>query len=220
MRDKKIKNEAIIHKPNEKAQAAIFLSMAVAAILSLVILLYLKISDTGADQSLNGSEVTQVLNMEEKASAAIQEKLPMPRNEMVVPNDDAIQGKWFTTFGDHGVIEIWFGGGKYELVSTTDPQGRYRRYSKGNYRLREKDGQVSLFPSSAEGAPKKIAGVAYQSMSMRNYDIYLKINPGAGELYFMAPEYQVRTKSFHPIFLFSDYTGAPVLKFSPVQVGE
>ncbi len=224
MKDKLLKNDNRILTGDDKTQGALFAAIAFAALLSVAILLYVKFSHFGEDA--DNVDAVQVIGGEapmptqERIKQDIQAKLPIEKQDMVTPKLSEIRGKWFTTFNEHSIAEITIADGQFELIYTQDPQGRARRYSRGNIKYNEKNGYIRLYPSKEAGPPKPIRGVTYKVMTMRYYDIQLFKNPKEADLYFVAPQYQVLSKRFHPLFLHADFSGAPVLKFSPVQVGQ
>ncbi len=183
-----------------------------AALMAFFIFGYLNISKT------TDVETNIKTAMQRSIEAKIQAKLPVPKDEMVIPSADGIAGKWSTKFGGSSIAEITLVNGRFELIYTNDPQGRARKYSKGNYKYDASTGRITLYPSKKAGTPKPIAGVSYKIMTLRHYDIFISKKSGEDGLYFTAPEAQIVAKNFHPLFLYADYEGAPVLKFSPVKL--
>ncbi len=146
----------------------------------------------------------------------MQAKLPSNKDDMIPPNASEIIGKWFSKFGKDSIAEITFINGRFELIYTDDPQGWFRKYSKGTYKYYEDSGKITLYPSNEFGKPKAIPGVSYKIMTLRHYDMFLLKQPNGRDIYFSAPETQLVSKNYHPLFLYTDYSGAPVLKFSPL----
>ena len=195
--------------------STLFFAVGFAALLTLGILGYLKLS--GIENKT--VEITSIPNkrqliMQEK----IQIKLPALKNKMLIPLADELVGKWFTTFGASSIAELTMVNNNFELIYTSDSQGRIRKYSRGNYKYDEQSGKITLYPSKEAGKPKEIKGVGYKILTMRHYDIFISKKSDDYNLYFLAPEYEIASKNFHPLFLYADYEGAPVLKFSPVKI--
>ncbi|MGH1404300.1 MAG: hypothetical protein ACRBDL_08650 [Alphaproteobacteria bacterium] len=224
MKDKLLKNDNRVLTGDDKTQGAVFLAIAFAALVSVAILLYVRFNHFGEGSGDADSAITIESEVhiptQERIKRDIEAKLPGSQQDMVHPTLAEINGKWFATFKEHSIAEITIEDGQFELIYTQDPQGRARRYSRGKIKYTEKTGYIRLYPSKEAGAPKPIRGVTYKPLTMRYYDIQLFKKAGESDLYFIAPQYQVLTKRFHPLFLYADFSGAPVLQFSPVQLGQ
>ncbi len=203
---------------NSKSRSVLFFAIGFSALLTIIIIGYIKLS--GMEDKV--VEIIPVSNERQiKIQEQIQAKLPIQEDKMIPPPIGELKGRWFTTFGTSSIAEITIAANnQFELIYTSDPQGRARKYSKGSYKYDEKSGKITLYPSKKAGKPKAIKGVSYRILTMRHYDIFISKNPGEHDLYFTAPKHDIISKNFHPLFLYADYSGAPVLKFSPVQVGD
>lgn len=201
---------------DKKWNRALFMAIAFAAVVTSVVLLYVYFSEKREEQP-HKVAVNTAAPAHISAADKIQEKLPQAKNQMMIPVTDLLTGKWFTTFGASSIAEITFSDDTYEIIYTDDPQGALRKYSRGFFKYEPKTGKLSLYASKDSGEPEVIPGVVYDVLTLRHYDVYLKQKADAPDLYFIAPEYTVATKTFHPLFLYADYTGAPVLKFSPTK---
>ena len=216
MKEKLLKTSSQ-NKFDTVSNGALFVAIGCAALLTLIVLGYLKF--TGLEHKVVQRDAP-ANKMEIMIKEEIQAKLPAPKSKMFAPKLDEITGRWLVTFGKKSMAELVLVNQKFELIYTDDPQGRYRKYSKGDYKYDERNGKITLYPSKAAGMPKAIRGVKYKIMTLRHYDIFIYKKNDDHNLYFLAPEYQVISKSFHPLFLYADYMGAPVLTFSPVIAGK
>ncbi len=188
--------------------------------LGIALFIAITLTYVAVNKNTPKEEVQSLSAMQSSIQDKVQAKLPALKNEMTAPKENELIGKWVTKFGASSIAEITLVSGKFELIYTDDPQGRARKYSKGNYKYDEKVGKITLYPSKAAGAPKPISGVAYKIMTLRHYDIFISRKSGEQDIYFTAPDFQIISKNFHPLFLYADYAGAPVLKFSPVQASK
>lgn len=216
MRQRLVKKAPVKTSRNEKGTGALFLAIGFAAVLSICVLAYERLMLP--EEALNGTvEVTSHIDQKRQDMRdKIQDKLPIKREDMRHPSKQDITGRWFTTFGKAGIAEITMAGDLFELIYTQDPKGRVRQYVRGKLVYDEKSGKATLYPSRDLGPPKAISGVVYKILTMRHYDVFISRKQGDNALYFMPPEYAIASKNIHPLFLFADYNGAPVLAFSPV----
>ncbi len=195
--------------------APVLVAMGFAGIFAGVVFLYLIFShfDKGSVE-VDVSQPSQASVVQ----SGIQAKLPVKKTSMVAPKGSEISGRWFTRFGENAVAEIVFGDNdSFEIIFTQDPQGAVRKYSRGSFAYDESTGLLSLTPSAEAGEPQAIQGVSYKVLTMRPFDIFLLKESGAPDLHFIAPEEDILVKAVHPLFLFADYAGAPVLRFLPAQ---
>ena len=218
MKSRILKNKLVgtepITKIGEKSNAAFFLAVAMAAVLGAGLLIYLKFSDFGSSKI----EVDRVVERRDtRAVDAIQSKLPTARDSMLVPDKNSLKGRWVTQFAENSIAEITFGDSSFQIIYTRDPQGRARKYSRGQYSYDVENGTLNLVPIRTMGAPDPVSGVFYKILTMRPYTFKLLKQAGNNALHFVALEQDVLAKAVHPLFLFADYSGAPVLEFSPVQ---
>lgn len=200
-----------------KTEGALFLAMSFFALLSIGILGYLKISelDKSPASILPASNVVPSLSPMQKK---IQDKLPVPRGDMVAPIIDVLQGKWVSLFEHGGIVNLSLFDDRYEIVYMQSVNAAVRKYSKGRYSYDGKNGKITLYPMKDVGTPAPVAGVSYKILTMRHYDIYISKLVDDVSLYFIAPESSIAQKNYYPLFSYADYGGAPVLQFSPMQV--
>lgn len=204
------------HPLDKKWSRAQFMAIVFATFISIAVLLYIYVveKNTGGPHMI---AVKPSASVDSQARGKIQEKLPQARDQMKIPLPKAIQGKWSVSFGASSIAQITLDEEEFEIIYTEDPKGALRKYSRGAFRYNEETGKLSLYPSREAGEPDAVAGVHYEVLTMRHYDVFLKKKEGVPALYFIAPAYTVPSKSFHPLFLHADYSGAPVLKFNPVK---
>ena len=209
------------NKIGAKTEGALFLAMSFFALLTVGILGYLRYS--GMDQSpVFASAVVQEEAVLQVALTPMQEKvqakLPAPRDVMVAPSKDALQGKWVSLFVHGGVVNLSFSGDRFEMIYMQTLDSAVRKYSRGSYKYNEETGKITLYPSKDAGMPAPVAGVYYKILTMRPYDIFITKMVEDVSLYLIAPEEKIITKNYYPLFSYADYDGAPVLQFFPMQV--
>lgn len=200
----------------QSRSGAFLLMVAFAAVFASGVLIYLKVSHFREGETIIQKPLPSAAEV--RVREAIQAKLPVGKNSMYIPDTRALEGRWYSRFAQDLVAEITLGAGAFEIVFTQDPQGRLRKYSRGIYEYDSKVGVLTLKPLKQAGAPVQIKGVSYKVLTMRPFDFYVLKQPGSPDLHLIAPERDVPGKSFHPLFLYADYAGAPVLKFSPTEV--
>lgn len=165
--------------------------------------------------------VTRQPSSASKARSAVEadmaKKLPAAQSAMLVPKLSAVTGGWVMRYGTSGIAELKIGENSFELVTTEDPQGRLRRYSRGDIRYDEKTGKLSLVPSPAAGAPQEIDSVIYRILTMRAHDVFVRKYSNSSVLYLLASTDQFMAKDLHPLFSKVDFGGAPLLKFFPIE---
>ena len=203
-----------------KTEGALFLAMSFFALLSIGILGYLKISelDKSPVSILAANNVVKSAPSLSPMQQKIQDKLPVPRDDMVVPDMDELQGKWISLFQHGGVVNLSFSDDSYEVIYMQNVKSAVRKYSKGRYSYDVKSGKITLYPVKNAGTPAPVAGVSYKVLTMRHYDIYISKISDDVSLYFIAPESLIAQKNYYPLFSYADYDGAPVLQFFPMQV--
>lgn len=204
-----------------KTGGALFLALSSAALLTLGVLGYLKFSDMDkmdVSAPTSAVEVTGALASPTVMQEKIRAKLPAARDEMVVPLRAALQGKWMALFGHGGVVHLNISDDTFEVIYMQTPQSAMRKYSRGFYEYDERMGKITLSPSRAAVMPAPVAGVYYKILTMRPYDIFISKLQDDVSLYFIAPESEIITKNYYPLFSYADFDGAPVLQFSPMQV--
>ena len=202
---------------------ALYLAIALGAVLTFIVLVVLKFSNTGTGKVVQVVQDRDRINREisetrqKKISDSIQGKLPDKRANMVIPGLEELRGFWATTFDDGALVTLRMDGKVFEVIYSATPTSDIRKYSKGYYTYDEKTGRLTLKPSREAGTPKETPGVKYKILTMRQFDINLSHERDRSSLYFIAPEEQIIGKRYHPLFSYADYAGAPVLKFSPIS---
>lgn len=214
---KKLIKKDVENAADAQWNIAIFMAISFAALLTLGIVLYLKFSPSVRDNKTVVSVESKVVDYQKQVQDKIQEKLPVPKEAMAFPSADVLKGTWVTKFSASGMATITMAGGLYEVVLAQNAKEALRQYSRGTYKYNAKDGKLELFPSQEYGEPKPVRGVYYKILTMRKFDVYVRQKQGDASLYFMAPENDVITKAVHPMFLYSDYVGAPVLRFDAMS---
>tara|TARA_R110001592_G_scaffold3525_6_gene19813 strand:- start:9296 stop:9955 length:660 start_codon:yes stop_codon:yes gene_type:complete len=197
-----------------KFNAALFAFVAFAAVVSILILGYLRFSDVG-----NAVIEVQPKNQhaaQKVAQDKIQAKLPETRAEMLHPSVDAIEGRWFSRIGKSGIAEITLGEGIFEIVYVEKPQDLLRKFSKGVYEYDAISGHLELYPKREAQPSLQMKGIRYKILTMRNYQMVVSQKKDDPALYFIAKERDIPGKLYHPLFVYDDFKGAPVLQFMPV----
>lgn len=220
MKSKTMKNKMPKHQPKKRAEpgfgGAFLIAVVLAAITAAGVLVYFKLSYFGI---INQDKKIPVVSAKQnKIKAAINAKLPSSKEQMARPALEEIKGKWFTTFQQHSIAQLTLGDRVFEIIYTQDEQGRERKYSRGIYYYDPKLGMLSLRPDSRMGEPAEIEGVRYKVLTSRPYTFYVLKEPGSHDLHLVAPEDKVQVMDTHPLFQYADYSGAPVLKFTPIEV--
>lgn len=216
MKSKRIKKDTQ-NQVGAKSNAAFFAFITFAAVISVLILGYLRFSDTGKAVIEVEGKKSDVVRAQDKIKDGIQAKLPETRAEMFYPSANSIEGRWYAKIGESGIAEIDLDGENFELVYVQTPQDRIRKFSKGTYKYSALTGNLELSPKGGE-TPREIKGVGYQILTMRNFKIQILKKKDDPKLYYTAHEYDVPGKTYHPIFLYDDYAGSPVLEFNPVVI--
>ncbi|MGH1378869.1 MAG: hypothetical protein ACRBB3_08615 [Alphaproteobacteria bacterium] len=204
-----------------KTEGALFLAMSFFALLSIGVLGYIKVSELDKS-SVSILPTSNITKPESKIvltpiQQKIQDKLPVVRGDMVVPDIGALQGSWVSLFQHGGVVNLSLFGESYEIVHMKDIKSSIREYSKGRYSYDANSGKITLSPVKEMGAPDPVKGVSYKVLTMRKYDIFVSKVSDDVSLYFIAPEELIPQKNYHPLFSYADYDGAPVLQFSPTK---
>lgn len=214
MKSKRIKKDTQ-SQVGAKSNAALFAFVTFAAVISVLILGYLRFSDTGKAVIEVEGKKSAAVKAQDKIKDGIQAKLPETRAAMFHPSANSIEGKWFARIGKSGIAEIDLDGKNFELVYVQTPQDRIRKFSKGVYKYDAVTGYLELYPQRGE-TPDSMKGVTYKVLTMRNFQIVLSQKKGNPTLYFVANERDIPGKRYHPLFLQDDYAGSPVLEFNPV----
>lgn len=204
-----------------KNSGALFLAIAFAAFLSVAVLLYLRFRHmeyVEAKPVLIEQGIITPKSGKKLVNSRIQDKLPEGIDSMVVPSFPEFQGQWISFFDRGGFAEFNITGDLFEVVYMDKIQARTKKYSKGRVKYNARSGKLTLYPDQSFPAPIAARGVRYKILTTRIFEIFVKKPANEHTLYFMAPEYTVKSKSYHPLFLLADYGGAPVLMFSPSQV--
>lgn len=151
-----------------------------------------------------------------KPRMTIEEKLPDQQKNLLSPRLEGLQGSWKLDLGQKMAV-LTVSGNKFQIITSEDAEGRSRKYSRGDLRYDESNGILSLQPRSDAGAPKEQDGVIYSVLTMRPYNMRVYYKKSEASIYLVAPEKDIPSKRFHPLFLYADYLGAPVLRFDPVK---
>ncbi len=216
MRKTLLKNNSE-HPADAQWNVAIFLAIGFAALLTLGVVIYLKFSPSVRNSEAVIPVQSHIVAYKKQAQEKVQEKLPVPKESMVFAPSDLLKGTWVTNFGDAGIAKITIAGGLYEVILAQDIKRGVRKYSRGAYQYHDETGMLTLSPSQEYGEPEAVDGVYYKILTMRQFDIHVYQKPDDDAVYFVAPEKDVLIKAVHPMFLFADYAGAPVLRFAPVS---
>ncbi len=214
MRVKRVKKSK---KPpmSNKSSIAFFAFVSFAAITSVLIIGYLRFSDD--NKSILEVPTIHIDSTKDKIKKDIQSKLPAVRQEMFHPSENSLKGKWFAKIGKEGIAEITFDGNNFELVYMQSPRASLRKFSKGTYKYSALNGILELQPMRGAKPALQMQGVKYKILTMRKFKIVLLKKKDNPSLYFSAQEHDVIGKTYHPIFMYNDYSGAPVLEFMPVN---
>ncbi len=220
MKSKTMKKKMVNAHPEPTSEPAygraVFVAVAFAAVFAAGILTYLKISHYKEKESIRTENVPSASAVAVKD--AIDSKLPEPKKNMARPSLKELKGTWLTNFGNNSIAEVTLGDKVFEIIFTQDAQGRQRKFSRGVFYYDPSLGMLSLRPDRKMGEPAKIPGVTYKVLTMRPFTFHVLKEAGSYDLHFTALEDDVIAKRFHPLFLYADYAGAPVLKFSPTEV--
>lgn len=146
----------------------------------------------------------------------IAEKLPDQQKNLLYPRLENLQGSWRLDLGQKMAV-LTVAGSVFQIITSEDAEGRSRKYSRGDLRYDEKNGMLMLQPRADAGAPKAQDGVMYSVLTMRPYSMSVLYKKGGASIYLVALEKDIPAKRFHPLFLYADYLGAPVLRFDPVK---
>lgn len=197
-----------------KSNTTLFIFITFAAILSVLILGYLRFF--GDVETVIEVAPKKQLRVAERMKNEIDDKLPQVRSEMFYPSEQAISGRWYSRIGSEGITEITFNGDEFELIYVSSAQSYVRKYSKGKFTYDQETGDLGLFPVKGEKPDANIKGVRYKILTMRRFHVMVSQKIGDPALYLVARERDVPGKNYHPLFLYDDFAGAPVLRFSPV----
>lgn len=193
------------------------LALGVSAVLGVGIyasLKYFKTSESRVSVSASQDAIEQAIIRDKQVLA---QKLPKNAQNMAHPAFSQLKGSWKVSFGSSGVSVLFLADNLFQLTVTTDPRGAVRQYSRGNVIYEQETGKLSLIPSTQVGIPAPAKGVTYKVLTLRAYDVYVSQEKGDPSLYFIAPQKDVAGKTYHPLFLQADYSGAPVLKWQRIQ---
>lgn len=212
-------------KSNAKANAAFFAFVTFAAIVSVAILGYLRFSDSGKavigvetkNHRHKAQSTEPQLTTQEKITKDIDAKLPQARDAMSFPSAEMLKGKWYTSIGPSGIAEFDFDGETYELVYVQSPQDRLRHFSKGTYTYNPNVGYLDLQPVRDAQPTVQSSAIEYKILTTRKYRVNVFTKSGDPALYIAAQDHEVLGKTYHPIFIYDGYDGAPVLKFKPLK---
>jgi hypothetical protein len=207
-----------------KSNTTLFIFVSFAAILSIVILGYLKLSDNGSDTLIQVEkekdrvlDVVPTMSLKERIKQKVREELPNGGEGMVPPSTAELYGRWYTNIAPEGIAEFTFTTNGYELVYVDSPQSPLRKFSVGKYNYDPNTGDLGLFPEYNAMLAHPQRGADYKVMTTRNFQMVISQKSGDTTLYMTAHERDLAGKNYHPIFLFEAYDKVPVLKFIPVS---
>ncbi len=146
----------------------------------------------------------------------VDDKLPLPRAEMIVPKEADIRKQWMTYYGQGAQAELSLDVGRYQVIQADQASGNTYRFSRGVYEYNEETGELSLRHDVSMGAPAPIDGVTYKVLTTNSFKVHVLQDPESGAIYLIGSEDGMKSKNLFPVFLFADYSGAPVLKFEEV----
>ncbi len=204
-----------------KSGGPLLFAIAFAAILTFLILGYLRFSgESKISQPSNvvrheGSQ-NSVAAVEQERRDKIQEKLPENKSAMVPAILEDFEGEWVTKFKSGAFARFKFRSSEFEVEYLAAPGTTIRKHSRGYFKYDEKTGKITLYPSK-NGPMEPESGITYKMLTARQYDMYIsKKRDDTAALYFIAPEYQISSKSYYPLFSYADFGGAPVLRLDRV----
>lgn len=210
-----------------RSNTTLFIFVSFAAILSVAILGYLRLSDYGSNELIgvnkekeSVSAVVPTLPLQERLKQKVREALPDGGEGMVYPDAEALYGRWYTKIASEGIAEFTFTTSGYELIYVDSPQSPLRRFSVGKYSYDPSTGYLGLFPEYNAMPAQLYKGTHYKVLTTRNFQMIVSRNSDDSGLYMTAHERDLAGKNYHPIFLFDTYDKAPVLKFMPVSAVE
>lgn len=215
----KKKNAEQYIKPVNKSDISgiMILALGVSAVLGVGIYATLK---HFKNQEIQSGEINMQDGIEQaivRDKQVLAQKLPKNSQDMTHPDFNEIKGSWKLSFGTSGVAVIFIADNFFQLTVTTDSKGAVRQYSRGKVSYQLDTGKLSLIPTNDVGKPDSVKGVTYQIFTMRPYDVFVSREKNDPLLYFIAPQSDVAGKTFHPLFLYADYAGAPVLKWQRIE---
>ncbi len=221
-----MKNKRFTVNPKKQVGARsntpLFVFVSFAAILSVVILGYLKLSDRGGEALVSVTQENQVLtlkptpSLEERMKEQVRNALPDGGQNMVPPGAAELYGRWFTNIGAYGIAEFTFKSDGYELVYTDSPQSKRRDFSKGKFSYDPNTGYLGLFPENKAVPSEHYKGIRYRTITTRNFQMVVLRKSGDSKLYMSAHERDLAGKNYHPLFMYEAYDNVPVLEFKPV----
>lgn len=232
-----MKNKNHQVKPKEKIATtpnmAFFFAVGFAAFASVILFSYVYFTNNEhASQSVvKVNSARQVAapqvaanDVQTPGDAAVEETavisdpvLPSPRSDMVAPAADLLQGFWVFQVHEKSVAELSISGDQYQLIYADQSEVPIRKFSRGSISYDEQSGRLTLRHDSAAGAPEPMRGVQYEILTTRIFDMdVLKAQEG-DEIYLLAPQEHIASKSLHPLFLFANYNGPYILKLSPLE---
>jgi hypothetical protein len=208
-----------------KSNTTLFIFVSFAAILSVVVLGYLKLSDHGGNEIIGvdkekgvvTANVVPSLPIKERLKKKLSEALPDGGVGMIHPDARELLGRWYTSIGLDGIAEFTFTSKGYELVYVTSPQSPLRQFSVGKYSYDPATGFLGLFPEYDAKPARPQEGAAYRVLTSRNFQMVVLKKPDESSLFMTAHERDLAGKNYHPIFLMESHNKSPVLEFMPVS---
>lgn len=217
-----------------KSNVPFFIFVAFAAILSALVLGYLRFSDYGSGAFIGihrGGKVLEGVPNDsavlmpspaEQMKERIAKALPDDARGMVFPSSKTqIHGRWYTHIAPQGVVEVTFMPDSFEIIYVDSPDAKIRKYSKGQYSYDPQSGDLGLFPvrGTEPSEEYQYKGMRYEVLTMRNFQMRLLQKQGEAGFYMVAKERDLAGKNYHPLFFYEAYDGTPVFKFMPVDFG-
>ena len=207
-----------------RSNTTLFIFVSFAAILSVVVLGYLKLTDHGGDALIGvGGDNKQIVAtppLVDRLNQKVRAALPDGGDGMVHPRAAQLYGRWFTSISSDGIAEFTFKPSGYELIYVDSPQSPLRKFSVGKYNYDPNTGYLGLFPEYNAMPAQIHEGAAYKIITSRNFQMVVLQKPDDSGIYMTAHERDLAGKNYHPIFLIGDYNKAPVLKFMPVSAAK
>ncbi len=210
-----------------KSNTTLFIFVSFAAILSVIILGYLKLSDHGSGELIGVEKEKQFAQnvvptppLTERLQQKVREALPDGGEGMTSPSAGQLLGRWFTNIAPGGIAEFTFTSKGYELIYVGSLQSPLRKYSVGKYNYNPRTGSLGLFPDYDAKPARPQKGARYKVMTMRNFQMIILQKPDEFGIYMTAHERDLAGKNYHPIFLMETHDKAPVMKFMPVSAAK
>ncbi len=134
-------------------------------------------------------------------------------SKMVAPSVTDLSGRWTTSFKG-SIAELVLAGQQFQIIYLSDPQSGFRKYARGYFSYNKNDSRITLMPAPKLGPPKDVPGITYQVLTLRYFDVVIKIDKEDGKtLYWMAPEEMLKSQRIHPLLLYTGNMDMPYLRW-------